>query len=64
MTELGSVSYGYLGLVVSAEKYTLLTGHVFTPHPNPGPILTFPANLIEPQIAQVSITYKEQLRLY
>ena len=57
--ELGGGNHGYLGLVLSAEKYILLIGHVFIPHPNPGPIQTFSANCTQPQIAQVSATHKE-----
>ena len=64
MTELGGGNHGYLGLVLWAEKYILLTGHVFIPHPNPGLIPTFLANPTQPQIVQVSETYKEQLHLY
>ena len=64
MTELGGGNHGYLGLVLSAEKYMELTGYEFIPHPNPGPIPTFPDSPTQPQIAQINATHKEQLCLY
>ena len=64
MTEVGGGNHGYLGLVLSPQKYTQITGHTFTPHPNPGPIPTFPANPTQPQIAQINATHEDQLRLY
>ncbi|MFO0089249.1 MAG: hypothetical protein ACK518_00245 [bacterium] len=43
-SELGGGNHGYLGLILTPEKYTLVTGHDFTPHQNPGSLPTFPAN--------------------
>ena len=63
-SELGGGQHGYLGLVLSPEKYQLVTGNTFTPHPNPGSIPTFPEHPTQPQIAQISTTHKEQLRLW
>ena len=63
-SELGGGNHGYLGLILTPEKYTLVTGHDFTPHQNPGSLPTFPANPTQPQIAQVSATHKEALRLW
>ena len=34
------------------------------PYSNPSSMPTYPNNLIQPQIAQISITYKEQLYLW
>ena len=59
LTELGGGNHGYLGLVLSVAKYTELTGHVFTPHPKPGLIPTFPQNPTQPQIAQANAIHKE-----
>ena len=64
MTELGGGNHGYLGLVLSEEKYQQITGNNFTPHPNPGPIPEFPDNPTQPQIAQINATHKDQLRLF
>jgi len=63
-SELGGGQHGYLGLVLKPEKYQLVTGSTFTPHPNLGSIPTFPPNPTQPQIAQISSTHKEQLRLW
>ena len=63
-SELGGGQHGYLGLVLTPEKYQLVTGNTFTPHPNPGSIPTFPEHPTQPQIAQISTTHKEQLRLW
>ena len=63
-SELGGGNHGYLGLVLKPTKYQLVTGETFTPHPNPGSLPIFPANPTQPQIAQVSNTHKEQLRLW
>ena len=62
-SELGGGNHGYLGLILIPEKHVLVTGHTFTPHPNPGSLPTFPPNPTQPQIAQVSTTHKEALRL-
>jgi len=50
-SELGGGNHGYLGLILTPEKYALVTGHDFTPHLNPGSLPTFPNNPIQPQIA-------------
>ena len=63
-SELGGGNHGYLGLILKPEKYALVTGHTFTPHPNPGSIPTFPEHPTQPQIAQISATHKEALRLW
>ena len=44
-SELGGGNHGYLGLILTSKKYVLVTGHTFTPHPNPGSLPTFPPNL-------------------
>lgn len=62
-SELGGGQHGMLGLVISPERYQLITGHEFEPHPNPGALPTFPPNPTQPQIAQINSTHKEQLRL-
>ena len=63
-SELGEGNHGYLGLLLQPPKYTLVTGQDFTPHPNPGSLPTFPTNPTQPQIAQISTTHKESLRLW
>lgn len=63
-SELGGGQHGMLGLVISPERYQLITGHEFEPHPNPGALPTFPPNPTQPQIAQINSTHKEQLRLW
>jgi len=63
-SELGGGQHGYLGVVLTPTKYNLVTGHDFIPHPNPGSIPTFPDNPTQPQIARISTTHKEQLRLW
>lgn len=63
-SELGGGQHGYLGLVLAAEKCNLATGSTFSPHPNPGSIPTFPDHPTQPQIAQISSTHKERLRLW
>ena len=63
-SELGGGNHGYLGLILTPEKYLLVTGNNFEPHPNPGSLPTFPANPTQAQIAQVSATHKEALRLW
>ena len=50
--------------MLTPEKCTLVADHDFIPHPNPGSLPTFPNNLTQPQIAQVSATHKEALRLW
>ena len=63
-SELGGGNHGHLGLSLQPTKYTLVTGQDFIPHPNPGLLPAFPANLTQPQIAQISTTHKEALRLW
>ena len=41
-----------------------MTGHDFIPHLNPGSLPTFPDSPTQPQIAQISATHKEVLRLW
>ena len=43
-TELGGGNHSFLGLVLSLQKYTTITGHVFTPYLNPETFLQFPQN--------------------
>ena len=62
--ELGGGNHGYLGLVLTPTKYQLVTSETFTLYPKLGSILTFPPNPIQLQIAQISNTHKEQLRLW
>ena len=63
-SELGGGNHGYLGLILQPQNYDLVTGQTFTPHPNPGSIPTFPTNPTQSQIAQISATHKEALRLW
>ena len=63
-TELGGGNHGFLGLVVTPQKYTTLTGHIFTPHMNPGTFPTFPQNPTQPIIAQILAIHKEALRVW
>ena len=51
-------------LVLTPAKHKLVTSEIFTPHSNLGSIPTFPTNPTQPQIAQISTTHKEQLRLW
>ena len=62
--ELGGGNHGHLGLLLQPSKHTLVTGQDFTPHPNPGSLPTFPTTPLQPQIAQISTTHKESLRLW
>ena len=63
-SELGGGNHGYLGLILTPLRYELITGILFSPHPNPGSLPTFPPNPTQPQIAQISATHKEALRLW
>ena len=56
-SKLGGGNYGYLGLILIPEKHALVAGNNFIPHPNLGSLPAFPANLTQPQIAQVSTTH-------
>ena len=47
-SELGDSQHGYLGLVLTPEKYQLVTRSTFTPHLNLGSILTFSEYLTQP----------------
>ena len=44
-TELGGGNHGFLGLVLSPQKYTTITGYIFTLHLNPETFPQFPQNL-------------------
>ena len=63
-SELGGGSHGLLGLALQPGTYTVLTGHVFQPPVNPGPIANVAGNLTGPQIANAVRTHKEQLELW
>ena len=60
-SELGGGNHRCLGLILQPAKHALVTGQTFTPHPNPGSLLTFPTNPTQPQIAQIGATHKEAL---
>ena len=65
--ELGGGNHGFLGLIVMLQKYTTLTGYIFTPHINPGTFSTFSTfsqNLTQLIIAQIAATHEEVLRVW
>ena len=41
---LGGGNHGFLGLILTPEKYQLVTSHAFEPHANPGALPTLPPN--------------------
>lgn len=48
-SNLGGGNLGYLGLVVSPEKYLTILGDIdFVEHPNPPTLLPIPANATQP----------------
>jgi len=63
-TELGGGNHGFLGLVLTPQKYTTITGQIFILYVNPGTFPTFPQNPTQPIIAQISATHKEALRVW
>ena len=63
-TKLGGGNHGFLGLVLTPQKYETITGYVFTPHLNPGTFPIFPQNPTQPIIAQITATHKEALRVW
>ena len=58
-TKLGGGNHRYLSIILTPEKYELVTGQIFEPHPNPGSIPIFSDNPTQPQIALISNTHKE-----
>ena len=64
LIELGGSNYSFLGLVLIPQKYTTITGRVFTPHVNLGTFPTFPQNPTQTIITQISTMHKEALRVW
>ena len=63
-SELGGGTHGLLGLTLQPGTYTVLTGHVFQPPVNPGPVANVPPNQTGPQIANILRHHKDQLNLW
>jgi hypothetical protein len=61
---LGGGNHGFLGVILTPEKYQLVTGHTFEPYTNPGALPTLPPNATQHQILNANAAHKENLRLW
>ena len=57
--DLGEGNHSFLGLILTLQKYTTITGQIFTPHVNLGTLPQFLQNSKQPIIAEISVTHKE-----
>lgn len=59
-SKLGGGNLGYLGLVITPEKYVILSGGIqFTEHQNPPTLPPIPTGATQQQIAALTSTHKE-----
>ena len=61
---LGGGNHGLLGLILTPEKYQLVTGHTFEAHTNPGALPTLLPNATQYQIQNANSVHKEKLYLW
>ena len=61
---LGGENHGFLGLILTPEKYFIVTGYTFEPHVNPGALPVIPPNATQHQILNTNTIHKEILRLW
>ena len=60
---LGGGNHGFLGLILTPEKYFIVTGYTFEPRVNPGALPTMPPIATQYQILNINVIHKENLRL-
>ena len=63
-TTLGGGGHGYLGMTTTMQNYFALTGAIFNPPNDPGPLPQIPPNATAAQIGTIERTHKESKRLY
>ena len=63
-TTLGGGAHGYLGMTTPGNTYFALTGALFQPPNDPGPLPQIPPNATAAQIGNIERTHKEAKRLY
>ena len=56
---LGGGNHGFLGVILTPEKYQLVTGHTFEAHTNPRALPTLPPNATQHQILNANSVHKE-----
>ena len=64
LTALGGGAHGYLGMTTPGNTYFALTGAIFNPPVDPGPLPQIPPNATAAQIGTIERTHKEAKRLY
>ena len=60
---LGGGNFGHLGLVVTPQKYAMISNAPFNRTNHPGPCV-FPANSTQAQIQAIRDTHTEQIRIF
>ena len=63
-TTLGGGAHGYLGMTTPGNTYFSLTGAIFHPPNDPGPLTQILPNATAAQIGNIERTHKESKRLY
>ena len=59
---LGGGNHGFLGLILTPEKYFIVTCYAFEPHVNPGALPVISPNAAQHQILNTNAVHKEKLR--
>ena len=63
-TTAGGGNHGYLGLTINNASYITLTGAMFIPPTNPGPVPVIPLGQTGAQIAELERRHKENRRIF